>query len=71
MAQMARLLITLVAMALAAWSWFALSPSWFAWAAAAGVFVGGSVLAEIIFRRLASPDAVRADLEDRVRNPPL
>jgi hypothetical protein len=34
------------------------------------IFLGSSAAAEIVFRRIASEDEVRADLEDRVRNPP-
>jgi hypothetical protein len=69
MAQAARLLVTLAAMGLAAWLWFALT-GWLAWTAAAGAFLIGGGIAEIIFRRLASAEVLRADLEDRVRNPP-
>ncbi|WP_342360206.1 hypothetical protein [Terrarubrum flagellatum] len=35
-----------------------------------GVFLVGCWIAERIFRRLATPEDVRRDLEDRVRNPP-
>jgi hypothetical protein len=70
MAQIVRLAITLLALALAAWSWFALLPSWLAWLAAAVIFLVGGAIAEAAFRRLASPATIRADLEDRVRNPP-
>jgi predicted LPLAT superfamily acyltransferase len=34
------------------------------------VFLLTSVLAERLFKRYATPDAIRRDLEDRVRNPP-
>jgi hypothetical protein len=34
------------------------------------VFLLSSLLAERTFRRLATPDAIKRDLEDRVRNPP-
>jgi hypothetical protein len=33
------------------------------------ILLTGGVLAERVFRRLATPDIVRDDLEDRVRNP--
>jgi ABC-type siderophore export system fused ATPase/permease subunit len=35
-----------------------------------GVWFAFSILAAQVFRRLASADERRADLEDRVRNPP-
>jgi hypothetical protein len=34
------------------------------------VFLSSSVAAECAFRHTASADEVRADLEERVRNPP-
>ena len=35
-----------------------------------GVWAGASLLAAWVYRRLASAEERRADLEDRVRNPP-
>ena len=71
MAQGVRFGITLLALALAAWSWFMLAPGWLAWFGAPAIFLAGGVVADIVFRRLASRESIRADLEDRVRNPPL
>jgi Skp family chaperone for outer membrane proteins len=51
-------------------AWFVLSPAWTAWAAAAVIALIGFGLAERVFRRLATAEQIRADLEDRVRNPP-
>lgn len=48
--------------------WWTRSLGWFA-VAGLGVLVAG-IPAERLYRRLASPEAQRADLEDRVRNPP-
>jgi hypothetical protein len=70
MAQATRLLVALAAMALAVWIWLTLSPGWLAAVAAIGVVLIGGAIAQTIFRRLASAEAARADLEDRVRNPP-
>lgn len=71
MAHTARLAIAMASMGLAGWSWFVVSPGWLAWAVFVGIFLIGSVVATAVFRRLASREAIRADLEDRVRNPPL
>lgn len=70
MAHAARLAIALITMALAGWSWLVLS-GWIAWAVFIGIALVGSVVAAAVFRRLATPEIIRADLEDRVRNPPL
>lgn len=69
-AQTVRLLIGAVAILLALCAWLALSPVWLALAVAAVAFVAGSFIGEAVFRRIASAETVRADLEDRVRNPP-
>jgi hypothetical protein len=69
-AHVARFGVTLLSLALAAGVWLALLPSWTAWVAAPAVFLVGGVIAEAMFRRLATPEMIRADLEDRVRNPP-
>jgi putative flippase GtrA len=70
MAQAARLLATLVSLCLAGGCWFLLGAGWLAIAVAAAVAIVGGVVADFIFRRLATPEDIRADLEDRVRNPP-
>jgi hypothetical protein len=69
-AQAARSAIGVVSAALAIGSWLWLG-SWSAWIVPLIVFVAGGAVAEWIFRRLATPDVIRDDLEDRVRNPPF
>lgn len=66
MAQAMRLLVTLVSLGLAAGFWFALSGGWFGLLLAAAISIGGGN----VVRRLATPDDIRAALEDRIRNPP-
>jgi hypothetical protein len=70
MAQLLRFAIALAGAILALVAWFALLPSWTAWAAGLVIVLAGFILAERTFRRLATPEQIRADLEDRVRNPP-
>jgi fatty acid desaturase len=68
-AHLARLAVMLVAIALTGVAFLAIEGS-ASWLAAAGVFAAGCILAELAFRRLADPETLRRDLEDRVRNPP-
>jgi hypothetical protein len=70
MAHLVRFGIALLAM-LAAGALFMSWRSDWVWLAAPAVFLAGDVFAEFVFRRLASAAAIREDLEDRVRNPPL
>lgn len=70
-ARAARLAIGLLAAALALFSWLSLGGGWSSWIALIVIFAIGSTVAEWTFRRLASPSTIRADLEERVRNPPL
>jgi hypothetical protein len=70
MAQLLRFFVALGGAVLALMAWFVLLPSWTAWVAALVIVLAGFVLAERIFRGLATPEQIRADLEDRVRNPP-
>ena len=44
---------------------------WLAIVSALFVFALSSLVSEAVFRRLASHEEQRQDLEDRVRNPPL
>jgi uncharacterized membrane protein len=69
-AQLARFAVALIAGVIAVLAFLELSPGWAAWAALVAIFVVGGSMAEWLFRRLASPEQVRGDLEDRVRNPP-
>ena len=59
-AQTARFLIGVMALALAGWTWYALSGSWMAWVAVVVVFIIGGVAADAVFRRLATQDDIRA-----------
>jgi hypothetical protein len=43
---------------------------WWGWLAALAIILISGKLGETLFRRTASADTIRADLEDRVRNPP-
>ena len=69
-AHAARFAIGLLFAALAVLLWLKLGGGWASWIALVVIFAIGSTLAEWTFRRLATPDLIRADLEDRVRNPP-
>ena len=69
-AHLARLSIGLVGGALALWALLSLQPWWLGVVVFAGGMVTSSVAASRAFDRIATPDEVRADLEDRVRNPP-
>ena len=70
MAQFVRFAVALTSGVIAVLAFLELGPGWMAWAALAGIFVVGGSMAEWLFRRLASPEQIRDDLEDRVRNPP-
>ena len=69
-AQGARFGIGIAFALLAVFAWLRLGGGWMSWIALVAIFAIGSTLAEWTFRRLAAPDAIRDDLEDRVRNPP-
>ena len=68
MAQIVRLLIILAFMGLAAWTWHALGPGALRWALPPVIFLSGGTIGDRLFRHLASPEEIRADLEDRLRN---
>jgi hypothetical protein len=67
MAQWARFAVILVTLALAGFT-FMEAPAPSAFPAMIGVFCAGAVLAQAVFRRLATPEEVRADLEDRMKS---
>ena len=69
-AQIVRFAIGIAFAVLAVFAWLRLGGEWMSWIALVVIFVIGSTLAEWTFRRLATPEAIRDDLEDRVRNPP-
>jgi|tagenome__1003787_1003787.scaffolds.fasta_scaffold20590876_2 hypothetical protein len=68
-AQVARLAIGLLFAALAVSALLWLGWTW--WIVPVAIFVIGGTVAEWAFRKLATAEVVRGDLEDRVRNPPL
>lgn len=69
MAGSLRLGIFLAALAIAAVAFFNLSAPW-AWLVPLAIVILGGLLAERVFRRLATAAEIRRDLEDRTRNPP-
>jgi hypothetical protein len=69
-AQFVRFAVALIAAVIAVLAFLRLGPGWAGWAALVAIFVLGGSMAEWLFRRLASPEQIRDDLEDRVRNPP-
>jgi membrane protein implicated in regulation of membrane protease activity len=70
MAETLRLGIFLVALVIAAIAFFNLASPW-AWLVPIVVAILGGLIAERLFKRLASPAEIQRDLEDRTRNPPL
>ena len=69
-AQAVRFAIWLLFAVIAVFAWLNLGGGWASWIALIVIFAIGSTVAEWTFRSLATPDTIRADLEDRVRNPP-
>ena len=67
LAQLVRFAITILGMIAAGAAFLTLGSGWGLLAALAIFFAAGA-LADFAFRRLASPLAIRGDLEDRVRN---
>jgi hypothetical protein len=68
-AQVARLAMGLFFAALAVCALLWLGWTW--WIVPVAIFVIGGTITEWAFRKLATAEVVREDLEDRVRNPPL
>lgn len=66
MAQWVRFAIHLLTLGLALFA-FMETQGLMAFGALIGVFVVGCALAEMVFRRLATPAEVKADLEERLR----
>ncbi|MDX8511215.1 hypothetical protein [Mesorhizobium captivum] len=69
MAQTIRFAIFVLSACCAGLAFFTLHSFW-AWAAPVAIFIIGSIIAELVFSRLASSEEKQRDLEDRVRNPP-
>jgi hypothetical protein len=64
-AQLARFVISLAAMLLGLVAWMEMDTGWIP--ATLVVMVGFSI-SEVVFRRLADPETIRKDLEERVKN---
>ena len=60
--------ILAISLALSLWLGQAPSQGWWAALPAAIAFLAVTGLGELIFRRVATPAQIRADLEDRVHN---
>jgi hypothetical protein len=69
-AHAARFAIGLLTAVLAVFAWLRLGGGWASWISLVVIFVAGGTVAEWMFRKLATPQTIRDDLEDRVRNPP-
>jgi fatty acid desaturase len=69
LAHVVRFAVGLLAAVLAVFAYLTLA-GWAWWIVPFIIFIIGSAIAEWLFRKLATPKMIRADLEDRVRNPP-
>jgi hypothetical protein len=67
-AQMARFVISLVAMAIAAVVFMVARNGWVSMLVPGLIVAIGFLIAHLAFRRLADPETIRSDLEERVRN---
>ena len=64
-AQLARFVISLMAMFIGLITFWELDASWIP---AAFIVISGFVVSEVVFRRLADQETLQRDLEERVRN---
>ena len=64
-AQLARFVLSLIAMLLGLVAWIEMDTGWIP---AALVIIVGFCISEVVYRRLADPETIRSDLEERVRN---
>jgi len=64
-AQLARFFISLIAMLLGLVAWMEIDTGWIP---VALVIIVGFSISEVVYRRLADPETIRHDLEERVRN---
>lgn len=69
-AAITRLIIGLGGGLLALSAWLVINNPVLAVLSALVIFISSSAAAERIFRKTAAADEIRADLEERVRNPP-
>jgi len=69
-ASLVRLLIGLAGSVLVIGAWLLIDNKTVALFVAGLIYLAGTYAAERCHRMMAPPDEIRADLEDRVRNPP-
>jgi hypothetical protein len=67
LAQLIRFGITLFGMIAAGAAFMTLESDW-GWVAALAILFAAGAVADLAFRRLATPATIGADLEDRLRN---
>jgi hypothetical protein len=67
-AQLARSAISVIAMLIALITFATMDASWLSAALIVLSVIAGFGLSEVVFRRLAAPETIRRDLEERVRN---
>ena len=67
-AQLARFVISLIAMLIALITFMEMGVGWLSAAVIVISLMLGFSLSEAVFRRLADQEAIRRDLEERVRN---
>ncbi len=67
-AQMARFVISLIAMLIALITFIEMDIGWLSAGLIVITLISGFSLSEAVFRRLADQETIRRDLEERVRN---
>ena len=67
-AQLARFVISLIAMLIALITFMAMDVGWLSAGLIVITLISGFSLSEAVFRRLADQETIRRDLEERVRN---
>jgi hypothetical protein len=67
-AQLARFVIFLIAMLIALITFMEMDVGWLSAVLIVIALISGFSLSEAVFRRLADPETIRRDLEERVRN---
>ena len=67
-AQLARFVISLIAMLIALTTFIEMDVGWLSAGLIVIALISGFSLSEAVFRRLADQETIRRDLEERVRN---
>ena len=67
-AQLASFVISLIAMLVALITFIEMDVGWLSAGLIVISLISGFSLSEVVFRRLAAPETIRRDLEERVRN---